>query len=131
MSRKQVLYVSSEVQNRPPRLGEVEKTYYRNVTHLAKDRFGPDVFQAYQVVGYSFKEDSDKEILKMLRYKFGFDKKESLSQFPSDKLYPEDNPVVVIYKDGRIWKYYYHDDEHVELESFDPGIRIEKCGLYL
>ena len=60
--RKNVIRYIEKYNNKPPRIGQKVRSYYRNVTHLAKDKWGSDVKEAWQIVGHSFKEDSIEDI---------------------------------------------------------------------
>jgi len=119
---KNIIYVKSKIQNKPPRLGQDIKTYHRNVSDLARASYKYNSWQhpvksAYQLVCYSYQEDSYKDIHNKIHYE--------LSKLPKYQLYPEDNYVIVIYCNGEIRNYYYYDD-YKFLESFDPGIRLHK-----
>ena len=115
---KEVLYVNSEFQNRPPRIGQTIKIYHRNVTKMARIKYGTSVKQAYQFICYSYKEDSYKDIHNKIQYE--------LSKLPIDYLYPHDNEVIVFYDDNKIIKYDYYDGDYTIIKSFDPGKRLQK-----
>ena len=44
--RKNVIRYIEKYNNKPPRIGQKVRSYYRNVTHLAKDKWGSDVKEA-------------------------------------------------------------------------------------
>lgn len=109
MSRKNVLYIRNVYKNKPPRIGETIKHIYRNVTHLARDRHGGLVKEAYQLVTVWWPEDSISSLNKDIFIKLKYMIKDL-----------DDQNYVVKYTNGKIIEYYdnvAHDQ--VELKEFN------------
>jgi len=105
--RKQVLGKVTKIENLGPRMGQPTIDVYRCVTHLAKDKYGPDIKEAWEYLYTFFGNESDQVI-----------KNKILSIFIQNKLDIYENPITVIYNNSRIIKYYDYDLEK-ELPEFN------------
>jgi hypothetical protein len=120
MTRKYVIKYIEIYNNKGPRIGEIVKYYFRNVTHLAKDlsnQFSTSlrIKEAWQYLGMSFQEYTKQEIRNMLKL--------ALSQLTDTELDTYDNPVVVVFENNSIIQFYDYDDQK-ELPEF---VLSEEC----